>query len=32
MRVSGTVVARVFLNFQIFEYNKAKKWAETKLY
>lgn len=32
MRVSGTDFAHIFLIFQIFEYNKAKKWAETKLY
>ena len=32
MRVSGAVFARIFLNCQILGYNKAKKWAECKLY
>ena len=32
MRVSCPVFSCIFLNFQIFWYNKAKKWAKLRLY
>ena len=32
MRVSGPVFLCIYLNCQIFGYNKFKKWAGRKLY
>ena len=32
MRLSGPTFARIFLNCQIIGHNKAKNWAEYKLY